>query len=181
MLARSVSVPTHGALTDVSESLQPTSEGERDETPSERADRNFAELVQELRVAQTGVQILFAFLLTLAFYSSFPSENRVFAYVLTGALLAAACSSLCFMAPVATHRLTFRRGGKERIVWITHRLALAGLILLIAAMLSAIWLVTAFLFTPLTAWIIVVALGIVALALWGALPLWQRQQMTGGT
>ena len=92
---------------------------ERDETPSERADRNFAELVQELRVAQTGVQILFAFLLTLAFYSSFPHDDETFAYVLTAALVAAACSALCFMAPVAAHRITFRLGGKEQLVWVT--------------------------------------------------------------
>ena len=66
----------------------PTSVSDRDETPSERADRNFGELVQELRVAQTGVQILFAFLLTLAFYASFPKDDPGFAYPLAGALLA---------------------------------------------------------------------------------------------
>jgi len=71
-----------------------TSEQERDETPAEHADRNYAELVQELRVAQTGVQILFAFLLTLAFYESFPRDSDRFAMILTAALLAAAAAAL---------------------------------------------------------------------------------------
>ncbi len=152
-----------------------TSEHERDETPSEHADRNFAELVQELRVAQTGVQILFAFLLTLAFYESFPREDRAFAYVLACALVAAACSALCFMAPVAAHRLTFRTGGKERLVWVTHRLALVGLALLAMAMLASIWLVLAFLFTWVTASAAVAAVAFLVLALWVVLPVRMRR------
>ncbi|TXH41715.1 MAG: hypothetical protein E6Q90_11215 [Actinobacteria bacterium] len=151
-----------------------TSEQERDETPSEQADRNFAELVQELRVAQTGVQILFAFLLTLAFYESFPRENQVFAYVLAGALLAAACSARCFMAPVAVHRVTFRMGGKERLVWVTHRLAMVGMALLAVAMLSAVWLVVSYLFGRQAASGTVAVLTLVVCTLWVALPLRMR-------
>ncbi len=150
---------------------RPTSQHERDETPSERADRNFAELVQELRVAQTGVQILFAFLLTLAFYQSFPHDSDTFAFVLIAALVAAACSALCFMGPVVVHRLTFRLGGKERLVWVTHRMALAGMAMLSVAMLSAIWLVIAFLFTGTVATTIVLALAVLVLILWVVLPL----------
>lgn len=150
-----------------------TSEHERDETPSERADRNFAELVQELRVAQTGVQILFAFLLTLAFYDSFPREGG-FRYVLVAALLAAAVSALCFMAPVAVHRVTFRMGGKERLVWVTHRFAMSGLAMLSVAMLLAIWMVVAFLFTPAWGTATVAALSVLVVIVWVALPLRMR-------
>jgi hypothetical protein len=139
---------------------------DRHETTSERADRNFAELVQELRVAQTGVQILFAFLLTLAFYGSFPSDSRTFSVV-----LAAACSALCLMAPVAAHRMTFRLGGKERLVWATHRFAMAGLALLSVAMLLAIWMVIAFLFSQGLATGIVALLALLVLAVWVLLPL----------
>ena len=168
-----VSEPFAGAP-GIVEGSHRTSERERDETPSEHADRNFAELVQELRVAQTGVQILFAFLLTLAFYESFPRDNRVFDYVLAGALLAAACSALCFMAPVSAHRLTFRQGGKERLVWVTHGLALVGLALLAIAMLASIWLVLAYLFTWVTASATVAALAFLVLALWVVIPLRMR-------
>lgn len=156
-----------------------TTHEERDETPSERADRNFAELVQELRVAQTGVQILFAFLLTLAFYQSFPHDDREFAYVLVAALLAAACSALCFMAPVAVHRLTFRIGGKEVLVWASHRFAMAGLALLAVAMLLAIWLVVAFLFTDTTANVTIAALAVLVVVLWVLIPLRLRAVVTG--
>lgn len=155
-----------------------TSMAERDETPSERADRNFAELVQELRVAQTGVQILFAFLLTLAFYSSFPHDDETFAYALTAALIAAACSALCFMAPVAAHRMTFRLGGKEQLVWVTHRFAVAGLALLSVAMMLAIWMVIAFLFNDGVASVTVSGLTGLVVAVWVVLPLALRSKIT---
>ncbi|TXH30455.1 MAG: hypothetical protein E6Q91_05090 [Actinobacteria bacterium] len=151
-----------------------TSEEDRRETVSERADRNFAELVQELRVAQKGVQILFAFLLTLAFYGSFPHEDRTFAWVLVVALLAAASTALCFMAPVAAHRLTFRLGGKERLVWVTHRLAMAGLVLLAVAMLASIAMVIAYLFSWQAGITAAASLTLLVLALWVALPMRMR-------
>jgi ABC-type multidrug transport system permease subunit len=157
---------------------RPTSQDERDESPSERADRNFSELVQELRVSQTGVQILFAFLLTLAFSGSFPDESTVFSYVLTAALLAAACSSLCFMAPVVVHRTSFRLGGKDRLVWVTHRFAMAGLVLLALAMLLSIWIVIAYLFTYLAAHVISGVLAAVVVVLWVVVPLHFRAEVT---
>jgi hypothetical protein len=154
----------------MSEPMRST-QAERNETPSERADRNFAELVQELRIAQTGVQILFAFLLTIAFAGSFPRDDEVYAYVLTAALVVAAGSAVCFMAPVATHRAMFRLGGKERIVWVTHTFAMSGLALLAVAMLLAIWMVIAFLFSYGAANALVAVLGALILLIWLVLPL----------
>lgn len=119
----------------------------RSETPDERADRNFAEVVQELRVAQTGVQVLFAFLLSLPFLTDFPTNDAVFVGVYTAALLCAAASALTFIAPVAFHRLHFRQGRKEGVVWLTHRTSLLGLFLLVSAMTLAIWLVMEFLWS----------------------------------
>lgn len=157
-----------------------TSQSERNETPSERADRNFAELVQEVRVAQTGVQILFAFLLTLAFYQSFPRTDTRLKIVLVAALIAAASSALCLMSPVLVHRLTFRSGGKERLVWITHRFALAGMGALSVAMLLAIWLVIAFLFSESVATVVVFVLGAAVLTLWVGVPLHIRTRLRQG-
>lgn len=143
---------------------------ERDEPSTERADRNFDELVQELRVAQTGVQVLFAFLLSLSFLGSFPREDRIFAVVLTAALLTSAAAALCFMAPVAVHRLHFRQGLKEQLLWMTHTMALLGLALLLAAMDLSLWLVMAFLWTQAGATAFALALPIVVVLLWVALP-----------
>lgn len=114
--------------------------------------------------------MLFAFLLTLAFSGSFPRDRQEFAYTLTAALLASAGSALCFMAPVMVHRMTFRLGGKERLVWVTHRLALVALSLLALAMLLSVWLVTAFLFTNMVGTIIVACLAVFIMLLWVALP-----------
>lgn len=141
----------------------------RHETPAERADRNYSELVQELRVAQTGVQILFAFLLSLAFLPGFP-DTTSFSVVLTGALLAAGGATICFIAPVAFHRGLFRRGAKEEIVGLTHRLAIAGLTLLAASMGLATWLVLARLWSAQSASAVVAAMLVVVVLVWVVLP-----------
>lgn len=117
------------------------SDQQRTETASERADRNFSEVVQELRVAQTGVQVLFAFLLSLSFLGDFPSDDRLVSGVYTTALLCSAGAAVVFIAPVAFHRLHFRQGLKEQVVWLTHVMSLIGLVLLIAAMVTSVWIV----------------------------------------
>ena len=138
-----------------------TSQRDRDETPSEHADRNFSELVQELRVAQTGVQILFAFLLTLAFYESFPRDSDRFAAVLTAAL-------------VAAHRLNFRTGQKERLVRLTHVMARAGMALLAIAMILALWIVLAFLWSQAAATAASLGVLVLVLCLWVLVPVLMR-------
>jgi small-conductance mechanosensitive channel len=113
----------------------------RDETPLERADRNFAELLQELRVTQTGVQILFAFLLTLAFTQRFPSLDTVqrATYVVT--LLLAVLAAALFTAPAALHRSLFQHNAKPTIVRVSSRLATIGLYVLAAAFSGSVLLV----------------------------------------
>jgi hypothetical protein len=143
---------------------------ERTETPAERADRNFAEVVQELRVAQTGVQVLFAFLLSLPFLADFPADDSLFATVYTGALLSAAGAALVFIAPVAFHRLHFRQGRKEGVVWLTHRMSLLGLTLLVTAMAAAVWLVIRFLWSPGAGLVVVVVMVVAVVLLWVMVP-----------
>lgn len=142
----------------------------RGETAAERADRNFAEAVQELRVAQTGVQVLFAFLLSLPFLSDFPDDDRTFSTVYTGALLSAAAAAITFIAPVAFHRLHFRQGRKEGVVWLTHRMSLLGLALLVTSMALAIWLVMRHLWSPSVGLVVVFALALAVLLLWILVP-----------
>ncbi|GGJ72312.1 membrane protein [Streptomyces brasiliensis] len=112
----------------------------REETPAERADRNLSELLQELRVVQTGVQILFAFLLGLAFTSRFPQLNAFQrgTYVVT--LLLTVVTSAVLATPVALHRALFHRGLKPRIVTLSARLAQIGLVLLMLSLNGAVFL-----------------------------------------
>ncbi|MEU9167983.1 DUF6328 family protein [Streptomyces sp. NPDC048420] len=142
----------------------------RNETPLERADRNFGELLQELRVTQTGVQILFAFLLTLAFTQRFPSLDTFqrATYVIT--LLLAVVAAALFTAPAALHRSLFQRGAKARIVQVSSRLATVGMGVLVPAFTGSVLLVV----DVTTGRAGGVAAGsatlLVCLGLWGLLP-----------
>ncbi|MGW0845820.1 DUF6328 family protein [Streptomyces sp. NPDC002787] len=113
----------------------------RNETPLERADRNFAELLQELRVTQTGVQILFAFLLTLAFTPRFPDLDSVQRATYVTTLLLAVLAATLFTAPAALHRLLFQQNAKPTIVQVSSRLATVGLGVLMPAFAGSVMLV----------------------------------------
>jgi hypothetical protein len=115
--------------------------GERGETPLQRADRAYGEILQEVRVAQTGVQILFAFLLALAFQSRFGmiTTFQRHTYVVTLMLCAAATALL--IAPAAFHRVVYRRRLKKHLVRAANQLALCGMVLLLFSLVSAVLLV----------------------------------------
>ncbi|MFI0543324.1 DUF6328 family protein [Streptomyces sp. WSLK1-3] len=113
----------------------------RNETPLERADRNFGELLQELRVTQTGVQILFAFLLTLAFTQRFPALDTFQRATYVTTLLFAVLAAALFTAPAALHRSLFQRGAKARIVQVSSRLATVGMGVLVLAFTGSVLLV----------------------------------------
>ncbi len=104
-------------------------------------DRNLAELLQELRVAITGVQILFAFLLGLAFTARFATLGDFERTVYTVALMSTALATIVLIAPVSFHRLVFRRRQKVALVVVADRLLLAGLGLLVLAISSAVLLI----------------------------------------
>ncbi|MFF5103588.1 DUF6328 family protein [Streptomyces sp. NPDC000134] len=113
----------------------------RNETPLQRADRNFVELLQELRVTQTGVQILFAFLLSLAFTSRFTELDTFQRAVYVATLLLVVLAATLFTAPAALHRSLFQQGAKPRIVQVSSRLASAGLGVLVFAFTGSVLLV----------------------------------------
>src|SRR4030095_15229215 len=112
------------------------------ETEKQRWDRTFGDLLQELRVAQTGVQILFAFLLTLPFSSGFPKTTAFQKDVYLVALIAAAAATSMLIAPVAFHRALFRQGRKPELVRYAHRMATGGLAFMLIAMVSSVLLIT---------------------------------------
>ncbi|MFC8198481.1 DUF6328 family protein [Streptomyces sp. NPDC060006] len=114
---------------------------ERNETRLERADRNFNELLQELRVTQTGVQILFAFLLTLAFTPRFPSLDAMQRATYVTTLLLSVLAAALFTAPAALHRRLFQQGAKPQVVHVSSHLAQLGMATLALALSGSVLLV----------------------------------------
>jgi hypothetical protein len=143
---------------------------QRGETPLERLDRNWADLLQELRVVQTGVQLLTGFLLTLPFQARVAQLHQFEQNIYLTTVGLAIASTGFLIAPVLIHRVLFRRHAREILVAAAHRLALAGTVLLGSAIVGVVLL----LFDVVRGR----ALGIVAaattlgllIALWLALP-----------
>ncbi len=148
---------------------------DRDESDADRLDRNYSELLQELRVAQNGVQILFAFLLTIAFQQRFAQTDGFQRGVYYATLMATALSAACFIAPAAIHRAMFRRHLKDELVRDTSRFLVVGLAFLALAMLGAILMITDFVAGPDVAGALTGSVGAVFLALWLIVPLHQRR------
>ncbi len=152
------------------------------ESEAEKLDRNLRELLEELRVALPGVQVLFAFLLVAPFNQRFSSlstgQERLYLLALVFAGLAVAF----MLAPAAHHRLTFRLRDKKVLVRMANRFAVVGLVCLGIAMTAAIALITDFVFADTTAAICTAGLGSVYLILWIVYPLWRRtrREANGG-
>src|ERR1700761_4077078 len=147
----------------------------REETEDERLDRNLGELLQELRVALPGVQVLFAFLLAVPFQQNFTETSAFDKKIYFVTLLLTALSAALLIAPSAYHRLTFRYQQKHRLVFISNRLAIAGLATLALAMTCAIMLVTNVIFGTVATTVITSALVLSMFAvLWAVLPLKRR-------
>lgn len=151
--------------------LDPDSRGDRDETGAERHDRQLGELLQGLRVALPGVQVIFGFLLTVPFSARFDETTDFQRDVYFATLLLTALATILLMAPTAIHRSLFRRGQKRRIVQIGHRLAIGGLAMLALSIAGALVLVADILFDTTGAVVLGAAVVVLVLALWVALPL----------
>ena len=129
----------------------------RDESEEERLDRNLMELLQELRVAIPGIQVLFAFLLVVPFQQGWAQVSAFETRVYYVTLLLTAASSICLIAPTARHRMRFRELDKQWIVTTGNRLAIAGLVLLAGAVCGVLMLITHFVYdSALTAIVVTV-------------------------
>ena len=146
----------------------------RDETEEERLDRNLGELLQELRIALPGVQVLFAFLLAVPFQQEFTKISQFEKWVYFATLILTTISAALLIAPTAYHRLTFRYQQKHRLVFVSNRLTIAGLGALALAMTCAVLLITDVLFGTTTTIITVAVILGMFLVLWVALPLRRR-------
>ncbi len=149
---------------------------DRDETEAQRLDRNYGEQLQELRVAQTGVQILFAFLLTIAFQQRFAALSSVQRGLYVGTLVCATVAAALFIAPVAMHRLFFRRRLKDELVTFTGRMAALGLVFLALTMLGSVLLIVDLVSGAVAAWIVTALLACLFAVVWYLLPYRLRAQ-----
>ena len=143
----------------------------RDESDSERIDRNLQEMLGELRVALPGVQVLFAFLLVVPFNQRFTDVTNLQRTIFFITLLLTAASTVCLITPTVHHRLEFRQRDKENIVQTGNRIVILGLGLLALAMSGAVILVTDFLYQATTVYLTAAGLAAAFLVLWYAIPL----------
>lgn len=144
---------------------------DRPETELQRSDRNFTELLQELRVAQTGVQILFGFLLTVPFsnrFSEHATRLQTVVYILT--MLACSTAVALIIAPVSLHRRVFRQGRKPELVRWADRMAQAGLFSLLLAVIGVVFLLLDVLEGAILAIALTIVVAAIYILLWYRLP-----------
>jgi hypothetical protein len=148
---------------------------ERDETPEERDDRNLLELLQELRVAGLGVQVLFGFLLAIPFTNKFSQLSGAQRDLYVTTLLLAALAATLLLAPVAFHRILFRMQQKEFLVKAANVLAILGLITVAMAVSATVALVLSYVMPGAPTVVITAALVALFTGLWFAFPLSRRR------
>lgn len=150
----------------------------RSETEIQRLDRNWNNLLQELRVVQTGVQLLTGFLLTLPFQQRFDTLQAPIRALYLVTVASSVASTMLLVAPVGMHRLLFRRHKLKVLVSTAHRFAFIGLLLLGLALTGA----TALIFDTVAGHAAGIIAGVCALialgGLWVVLPLWDRSART---
>jgi hypothetical protein len=154
------------------------SSGDRSEEEIKR-DRQMIELLNELRVALPGVQILFAFLLTVPFAQGFQRTTEFQRDLFYGVLIATALSTVCLIAPTATHRLRFHRSDRTYIIESANRFLIAGLVFLTLAILGAVVLITDYMFGGGVVWVFPVLVAVVLLLTWFVRPLLRGDASSG--
>jgi hypothetical protein len=141
------------------------------EDREERTARELIELLQELRIVIPGVQILFAFLLTVPFSQGFTKLTTLQQYVFFATLLFTAAATALLIAPSAHHRLLFRQGVREQRLRMGNTLTILGLACLVPAMVGVVYVITDLIFGLTTALIVTIVMALSFLLLWFVLPL----------
>src|SRR5215204_5570602 len=142
-----------------------------DESNDDRHDRELIELLNELRVALPGVQVLFAFLLTVPFANGFPRLSGFDRDIYFVAFIATAVSTVLLIAPSSYHRLRWRQHDKERMLLISNYLTIGGLSALAVAVTSAVFVITDFVFHRAWASAFTAIVAMLFLVFWYGLPL----------
>ena len=149
----------------------------RDETALERADRNLGELLQELRVILPGVQVLFAFLLTVPFSDRFGTLSDFHTNLYFAILLSTAVTMALLVAPTANHRLLFHKRDKVYSVKVANRLAVAGITFLALSVCAVVLLISDLLFDSSAAVLSTAGIGAVFAVLWFVGPMMRRRRL----
>ena len=144
---------------------------DKDEDVHQRRDRQMIELLNELRVALPGVQILFAFLLTVPFTQRFASLTAFQRDVYYVTLIATALSTACLIAPSAAHRIRFHQGDRAWVIESANTLTISGLAFLTIALSGSVLLITDVLFEGPRVWVYTGAVWAVIVVLWFVRPL----------
>jgi uncharacterized membrane protein (DUF4010 family) len=147
---------------------------DRDESPKERHNRELIELLNELRVALPGVQVLFAFLLAVPFAQGWKDVSAFQKDVFAVAFLGAGVSSALLIAPSPLHRVGWRISDKEKIVAISNHLTIAGLAALAVAITASVLLVTDYVFSRSVAVAVTILIAMLFVAVWGVLAVYLR-------
>jgi uncharacterized protein DUF6328 len=137
----------------------------------EKRDRQMIELLNELRIALPGVQILFAFLLTVPFSNGFPKLDSYQRNIFFVTLTLTALSTICLIAPSAAHRIRFHKRDRTWIIESASKFAIAGLAFLAAAIVGALLLVTDYLFDGVKVYVYTGLLAIAVFGIWFVRPL----------
>ena len=143
----------------------------REESASERIDRNLQEMLGELRVALPGVQVLFAFLLVVPFNQRFATVTTLQQTIYFITLLFTTASTICLISPTVHHRLEFRQQDKENIVRTGNRIVIIGLVFLAVAMTGAVVFITDVLYQAGTTYAVGIGAALAFLVLWILIPL----------
>lgn len=145
-----------------------------DETQKERLNRELIELLNELRVALPGVQVLFAFLLAVPFQARFGETTTFQRDVYFAGLALSLIATAFLIAPTAVHRLNFRQNDKEAIVLISNKLVIVGTAFLALAMISVTVLISDILFGRIVTIVVTLIAASIFVLLWVVLPLSRR-------
>ena len=148
----------------------------RDELPTERLDRNSAELMAQLRVAGTGIQVLLAFLLVVPFNARWSQATAFDRYVYFVTLLCMAAAAVLLIAPSVHHRVLFRHGEKSYLVTMGNRLAIIAMALVTVGLTGILLLISNVLFGGVTAAIVAAVALVGVVTLWFGVPLHQSQR-----
>jgi hypothetical protein len=146
------------------------------ENPQERTARELLELLNELRVILPGVQVLFAFLLTVPFTQRFPDLDDLETGVFFMTLLCTAVATALLIAPSAHHRMLWRGGVREQRLELGNILTIAGLIFLVPAMVGVVFVITDFIFGLTAAVVVTGFLALFFVMLWFVFPLRYRRK-----
>ena len=145
-----------------------------EETEKERVDREIIELLNELRVTLPGVQVLFGFLLIVPFQQRFTILNDAERVLYFLAVLATVSALICLIAPASYHRLRFRAADKQHMLFISNRLAIAGIVFLAIAWSTGLFLIAEVVIGEAWAAVLAGAAGVGLVLLWFALPLYNK-------